>query len=118
MTPIRENLDDLLERMVVSVPELKAAALITRSGIIIASTFPEIDEMKLGGMTIAFFHLAERAILEMRRGEFEQIFIKGNRGYLLFVEVEPDVVLVASLMDIRGFLNLNWRIRERILKLL
>jgi len=119
MEPFTENLDDILKNLLAAIPEVKAAAIISRSGFIIASTFPEDEyEMKIAGMTVAFFHLAERSVLEMRKGEFDQILIKGSEGYLILTQAGPDAMLLTSLTDIRGIFIDTKRTCEKIAKLL
>lgn len=109
MEPTTENLDDILKRLLASIPEVKAAAIISRSGFIIASTFPQgVYEMGIGGMTVAFFYLAERVVIEMRKGEFDQILVKGAEGYIIVTQAGSDALLLTSLTDIRGiFFDVN-----------
>jgi len=109
MEPNTQNINEVLKKLLEAIPEVKAAAIISRSGFIIASTFSQgVYEMGVGGMTVAFFYLAERVVMEMRKGEFDQILVKGTEGYIIVTQAGFDALLITSLSDIRGiFFDVN-----------
>ena len=83
-----ENLDDLLKKLVGAIPEVKAAAIVSTEGLPIALALPQgIEETKFAAMIAALFLLSEKAINEMHRGEYDQLYIKGTSGYLLIQSV-------------------------------
>ena len=47
-------------------------------------------------MTAALLSLSERAIIEMSKGDFDQLYIKGSSGYLLILQAGPNAVLTVS----------------------
>ena len=47
-------------------------------------------------MTAALLSLSERAIIEMGKGDFDQLYIRGNEGYLLILQAGPNAVLTVS----------------------
>lgn len=89
--------DDLLKKLLEVIPEVKAAAIISAEGYLIASTLPQgVNETRIASMTAALFSLSERAIREMKNGNLDQLYIKGSEGYLLVMRAGPNAVLIAS----------------------
>ncbi|OQW93328.1 MAG: hypothetical protein BWK79_11705, partial [Beggiatoa sp. IS2] len=52
-----------------------------------------MDEDLVGAMTAAMLALGERTAHELERGELEQVWIKGRRGYVLITHAGPDMVV-------------------------
>ena len=98
-----ETLDDILKKLLAAIPEVKAAAIVSVEGLPIASALPAgIDETRIAAMTAAILSLGERAIMEMNKGLFEQIFVRGTDGYLLVLAAGPNAVLtVSTTKDVR-----------------
>jgi len=98
-----ETLDVILKKLLVAIPEVKAAAIVSVEGLPIASALPQgIDETRIAAMTAALLSLAERAIQEMSQGEFEQVYVKGTDGYLLVLAAGQNAVLtVSTTKDVR-----------------
>jgi predicted regulator of Ras-like GTPase activity (Roadblock/LC7/MglB family) len=62
-------------------PEGKEAAKVSAEGLPIASVpSSNGNEKRMLAMTAALLSLSERAVLEMEKGEFEQLYVKGNDG--------------------------------------
>ena len=122
MEPTSENLDDILKKLLSAIPEIKSAAIVSAEGLPIASALPQgIDETRIAAMTAALLSLSERAVIEMSKGEFEQLYIKGNEGYLLVQSAGPNAVLtVSTTKDVRlGLIFLDTRRTcEKIAKLI
>ncbi|MHA1105877.1 MAG: roadblock/LC7 domain-containing protein [Promethearchaeota archaeon] len=92
-----ETLDDLLRKLLGAIPEVKAAAIVSAEGLPIASALPQgVDETRIAAMTAALLSLSERAIIEMSKGDFDQLYIKGSSGYLLILQAGPNAVLTVS----------------------
>jgi len=92
-----DNLDDLLKKLLGAIPEIKAVAIVSAEGLPIASALPQgVDETKIAAMTAALLSLSEKAIIEMRKGDFDQLYIKGSEGYLLVMQAGPNAVLIVS----------------------
>ncbi len=117
-----ETLDVILKKLLAAIPEVKAAAIVSVEGLPIASALPQgIDETRIAAMTAALLSLAERAIQEMRKGEFEQVYVKGTDGYLLVLAAGQNAVLtVSTTKDVRlGLIFLDCkRTTEKIAKLI
>ncbi|MHA1148714.1 MAG: roadblock/LC7 domain-containing protein [Promethearchaeota archaeon] len=103
MEGVPETLDDILKKLLAAIPEVKAAAIVSVEGLPIASALPAgIDETRIAAMTAAILSLGERAIHEMSKGDFEQIFVRGTEGYLLVLAAGPNAVLtVSTTKDVR-----------------
>ncbi|MHA1931435.1 MAG: roadblock/LC7 domain-containing protein [Promethearchaeota archaeon] len=101
---------------------VKGAILVSAEGLPIASAFfQSADETKIAAMTTALLSLAEMSVIEMGKGEFDQIYIKGSDGYLLVMRAGPDAVLtISTTKDIRlGLIFLDCkRTCEKIQKLI
>lgn len=110
--PVPETLDIILKKLLSAIPEVKAAAIVSVEGLPIASALPQgIDETRIAAMTAALLSLAERAIQEMRKGDFEQVYVKGTEGYLLVLSAGQNAVLtVSTTKDVRlGLIFLDCR---------
>ena len=103
MDPPPENLDDVLKRLLASIPDVKAAAIVTMEGLPIASALHEgVDETRLAAMTAALHSLAKRSINEMKKGAFDRLYVKGSNGYLLLQQAGPSAILaVSTTKDVR-----------------
>ncbi|MFX1443940.1 MAG: hypothetical protein EU532_09365 [Promethearchaeota archaeon] len=117
-----ESLDTILKKLLAAIPEVKAAAIVSVEGLPIASALPQgVDETRIAAMTAALLSLAERAALEMNKGEFEQVYVKGSSGYLLVLSAGQNAVLtVSTTKDVRlGLIFLDCkRTCEKIAKLI
>ena len=117
-----ETLDDLLMKLLSAIPEVKAAAIVSVEGLPIASALPQgVDETRISAMTAALLSLAERAVHEMEKGDFDQLLVRGSEGDLLVLAAGTNAVLVCSTTkDIKlGLILLDAkRMCEKIAKLI
>ena len=94
-----DTITQLLKKMELS-SGLTASAVISREGLPITSAMPsDVNEEIIGAMTAAMLSLGERAVDELTRGNLEQLFVKGNEGYLVIMAAGPSAVLVALAPD-------------------
>jgi len=78
-------------------PEVTSAAIVSAEGLPIASALPiGVDETKIAAMTAASLSLSEMAIMEMGKGEFDHLYIKGSEGYLIIMQAGQNAVLMVS----------------------
>ena len=97
MEPTSDSLEDILKKLLSAIPEVKSAAIVSAEGLPIASALPQgVDETRIAAMTAALLSLAERAVIEMDKGEFSELYVKGTNGYLLVMEAGPNAVLTVS----------------------
>ena len=103
MSDTPETLDIILRKLLSAIPEVTAAAIVSVEGLPISSALAaDIDETRIAAMTAAILSLAERAIHEMNKGDFQEILIKGTDGYLLVLQAGRNAVLtVSTTPDIR-----------------
>lgn len=93
----KSEINELLKKLLAAIPEVKAAAIVSAEGLPIASALPRnVDETRLAAMTAALLSLSERTIIEMNKGDFDQLYIKGCDGYLLILQIDPNSVLILS----------------------
>ncbi len=65
-------------------PNVRVLAIFSVEGLPIASVLPRgVDETRLAAMGATFLALAKRTIIEMRKGDFEALYMKGTDGYLI-----------------------------------
>ncbi len=91
-----DRITERLEALRDMTPELEAAALIGVEGLTIAaSSSEESDDEHLAAMSAAMLALGDRIASELGRGELEQLYIKGDKGYVLLMGVDERAVLTA-----------------------
>ena len=79
------------------IPEIKTDVNVSAEGLPVASTLPQgVDETRIRAMAAALLSLSERAIIEMEKGDFDQLYIKGSKGYLMISQDGPNVSLSVS----------------------
>jgi predicted regulator of Ras-like GTPase activity (Roadblock/LC7/MglB family) len=92
-----ESLDDILRKLISSIPEVKAAAIVSVEGLPIASALPRnVDETRVAAMTAAMLSLGERAAQEFEKGDLEMVYVRGVEGYVLVMSAGPNAVLTVS----------------------
>lgn len=58
--------------------------IVSTEGHPIASMLPQgVDEERIAAMTATLLSLSKEEIIELRKGNFDQLYIKGTEGYLL-----------------------------------
>jgi len=83
-----------LRSLQASSPEVEASAVVSIDGLIIASALPDgVEEDRVSAMSAAMLSLGERIAREFSRGSIEQVFVKGERGYIVLMAVGEDAVL-------------------------
>lgn len=77
-----------------SSPDVEASAIVSVDGLTIASALPQgIEEDRVSAMSAAMLSLGERIAGELGRGVLEQVYIKGENGYVLLAAVGEEAVL-------------------------
>ena len=63
----------------------------------IASWLPPcVDESRVAAMTATLYFLSKKAIIEMKKGDFDQSYMKGSEGYSLVMQAGPNTILIVS----------------------
>lgn len=85
-----------LKELQASTPDVEASAVVSVDGLIIASALPaDVEEDRVSAMSAAMLSLGERIASELRRGTLEQIFVRGDHGYVILMAAGEDAVLTA-----------------------
>jgi len=92
-----EELETILKRLLSNNPSITIATISSIEGLPILSLIPqEYNETIISAMVATLLSLSERAVIEMKIGEFKQLYIKGIDGYLLVFEAESAVLAVST----------------------
>jgi hypothetical protein len=103
---------DRLRDLQVSSPDVEAAAVVSVDGLTMASALPkEVEEDRVSAMSAAMLSLGERISSELGRGTLDQVYIKGENGYVFLMAVGSEAVLtVLARKDAKlGLLLLDMR---------
>ncbi|NLH08327.1 MAG: hypothetical protein GX484_12055 [Chloroflexi bacterium] len=101
-----------LRDLQVSSPSVEAAAIISVDGLSIASSMPaDVEEDRVAAMSAAMLSLGERIAGELGRGVLDQVYIKGEAGYVILMAIGEEAVLtVLARKDARlGLIFLDMR---------
>ena len=91
-----DTLNEILDQLQHSSGDVEASAIVSQDGLIIASSLPQsVEEMQVAAMSAAMLAMGTRIAQELNRGNLEQLFVKGDKGYVLAVNAGPDAVLLA-----------------------
>ncbi|RMA96069.1 roadblock/LC7 domain-containing protein [Hydrogenothermus marinus] len=87
------NFEDILKDLVRDTGA-EGAILVSPDGLTIASILPpDVEEDRVAAMGAAILSLGERVATELNKGELEQLYVKGTKGYVIFTGVKDFAVL-------------------------
>lgn len=96
----REKLESIIKGLISNNPSIVIATISSLEGLPIVSIIPrESDETMISAIVAALLSLSEKAVMDMKIGEFIQLFIKGINGYLLIFDANPAVLAVSTTDD-------------------
>ena len=85
---------DRLRELQASSPDIEASAVVSVDGLSIASALPQgVEEDRVSAMSAAMLSLGERIATELGRGSLEQVYVKGQKGYVILMSVGEEAVL-------------------------
>lgn len=85
---------DRLQELQASSPDIQASAVVSADGLTIASALPQgVEEDRVSAMSAAMLSLGERIATELGRGVLDQVYIKGEDGYVMLLAIGEDAVL-------------------------
>jgi predicted regulator of Ras-like GTPase activity (Roadblock/LC7/MglB family) len=91
-----QKIGDRLRTLRVASPDIEASAVVSVDGLTIASDLPhEVEEDRVSAMSAAMLSLGDRIAEELTRGALDQVYIHGNRGYVLLMSAGSEAVLTA-----------------------
>ncbi len=89
-----EQMNQILKTLVANTPDLEGAATVSLDGLILASVLPAgTDEDRVSAMAAALLSLGERTAQELQRGTLEQVYVRGDDGYIILMAAGPEAVL-------------------------
>lgn len=87
---------DRLREMQASSPDIEGSAIVSVDGLSIATALQqEIEEDRVSAMSAAMLSLGERISSELGRGRLEQVYIKGENGFVVLMAIGEEAVLTA-----------------------
>ena len=89
-----DQLAERLRDLQVSSPDVEAAAVVSVDGLSMASSLPgNIEEDRVSAMSAAMLSLGERISNELGRGSLDQVYVKGEHGFVILMSVGEEAVL-------------------------
>ena len=91
---------DRLRDLQASSTDVEASAIVSVDGLTMASALPsEIEEDRVSAMSAAMLSLGERIATELGRGKLDQVYIKGQSGYVILMSIASEAVLTVLARD-------------------
>ena len=91
-----EQIVERLRNMQAAAPDIEASAVVSVDGLIMASALQAgAEEDRVSAMSAAMLSLGERISGELGRGSLEQVYIKGDKGFIVLIAVGDEAVLTA-----------------------
>jgi uncharacterized protein len=91
-----EQMVERLRALQAAAPDIEASAIVSVDGLIMASALPaDVEEDRVSAMSAAMLSLGERISGELGRGTLEQVYIKGDSGFIVLTAVGNEAVLTA-----------------------
>jgi hypothetical protein len=83
-----------LQELQMNTPDVEAAVIVSVDGLPIASLLPRgVEEDRVSAMSAAMLSLGERIASELRRGMLDEVYVKGERGYVVLRSAGEEAVL-------------------------
>ncbi|MCD4737669.1 MAG: roadblock/LC7 domain-containing protein [Anaerolineae bacterium] len=77
-----------------SSPDIEAAAIVSVDGLPIASSLPQgVEEDRVSAMSAAMLSLGERIASELGRGMLDEVYVRGEKGYVILRAIGEEAVL-------------------------
>ena len=87
---------ELLRELQAASPDIEASAVVSVDGLTIASALPQgVEEDRVSAMSAAMLSLGERISTELGRGGLQQVYIKGENGFVVLMSIGDEAVLTA-----------------------
>lgn len=89
-----DKMSERLRDLQASSPDVEASAVISVDGLTIASALPaNVEGDRVAAMSAAMLSLGERISGELGRGNLDQVYIRGENGYMILMAVGKEAVL-------------------------
>jgi len=91
-----DALKSILKDLEAATPDIEGSVVVSADGLVMASALPaDVDEDRVAAMAAALLALGERSAAELDRGEMQDIFVKGDKGYVVLMGAGRDAVIGA-----------------------
>ena len=91
-----EKMVESLRAMQTAAPDIEASAVVSVDGLIIASALAaDVEEDRVSAMSAAMLSLGERIASELGRGGLDQVYIRGDNGFIILTAIGDEAVLTA-----------------------
>ena len=98
--PRVELMMDRLRDLQASSTDVEASAVVSVDGLTMASALPsDVEEDRVSAMSAAMLSLGERIATELGRGKLDQVYIKGQSGYVILMSIAREAVLTVLARD-------------------
>ncbi|MCL4239162.1 MAG: roadblock/LC7 domain-containing protein [Anaerolineae bacterium] len=95
-----ELMVDRLRELQTATTDIEASAIVSVDGLIMASALPsDAEEDRVSAMSAAMLSLGERIAGELGRGTLDQVYVRGNSGYVILMAIGEEAVLTALVRD-------------------
>lgn len=95
-----ELMHDRLRDLQAGTPDIEASAVVSVDGLIMASSLPAgVEEDRVSAMSAAMLSLGERISSELGRGLLDQVYVRGNSGFVILMSVGEEAVLTALVRE-------------------
>ena len=85
-----------LKTLQTSATGIETSAVVSVDGLMIASALPlDVEDDRVSAMSAAMLSLGERIAGELGRGTLDQVYIKGEGGYVVLMSIGENAVLTA-----------------------
>ena len=89
-----ERMTERLRELQASSPDVEAAAIISVDGLPIAASLPQsVEEDRVAAMSAAMLSLGERIAGELGRGTLDEVYVRGDKGFVIVRAVGEEAVL-------------------------
>jgi predicted regulator of Ras-like GTPase activity (Roadblock/LC7/MglB family) len=89
-----------LKDLEASSPDVEASAVVSVDGLTMASNLPpNVEEDRVSAMSAAMLSLGERIATELKRGSLDQVYIKGEAGFVILKSVGDEAVMTVLARD-------------------
>lgn len=89
-----------LKDLQASSPDVEASAVVSVDGLTMASALPaSVEEDRVSAMSAAMLSLGERIANELKRGSLDQVYIKGEGGFVILRSIGEEAVMTVLARD-------------------
>ena len=90
-----EQINEILQALKNDMSDVVASVLVSVDGLVLASQLPpDISQENIGGVVATLLQLTNRAAMELRQGDMEQVIIQSVDGFSFIVGASESTFLV------------------------